>query len=178
MTSAVESVDDRVLELLDKGHTRRDFFEVVRLCREAGLTQAPTFVAFTPWTTMEAYCELLSVIAELDLVPNVAPIQLAIRLLIPAGSRLLERPEVLEIIGDFDQAALSYRWAHPDPRMDELCKGIQELVKRAEGRRATRLEIFRQVWDLAHQGAAPPLPDDSDRLDRAAIPYINEPWYC
>ena len=178
VTSAVESVDDRVLELLDKGHTRRDFFEVVRLCREAGLTQAPTFVAFTPWTTMEAYCELLSVIAELDLVPNVAPIQLAIRLLIPAGSRLLERPEVLEIIGDFDQAALSYRWAHPDPRMDELCKGIQELVKRAEGRRATRLEIFRQVWDLAHQGAAPPLPDDSDRLDRAAIPYINEPWYC
>ena len=59
VTSAVESVDDDVLAKLEKGHTRADFERAVALCREAGLTLAPTFVAFTPWTTLEAYCSLL-----------------------------------------------------------------------------------------------------------------------
>ncbi len=206
VTSAAESVDDRVLALLDKGHTRQDFLEAVRLCRQASLTLAPTFVAFTPWTTQQTYRALLACIAEQDLIPNVAPIQLAIRLLIPAGSRLLELPDVLSIIGEFDRAALSYRWTHPDPRMDELCRRIQSLVKRREAQGATREAIFREVWRLAGQNGcrvydgeaelrtsqvggelggrdgpeAPAIqpPDDRDRIGRAAIPYINEPWYC
>ena len=93
MTSAVESLDDRVLAFLEKGHTRQDFLEAVALCRAAGLTLVPTFVAFHPWLTLEGYCDLLDTIAELDLVEHVAPIQLAIRLLIPEGSRLLELEE-------------------------------------------------------------------------------------
>jgi hypothetical protein len=50
IVSAVESINARVLELLDKGHTRADFVAAVRLTREAGLTLTPTFVTFTPWT--------------------------------------------------------------------------------------------------------------------------------
>ncbi len=53
VTSAVESVDDEVLAAVEKGHTRADFLEAVALCRAAGLTLVPTFVAFTPWTTLE-----------------------------------------------------------------------------------------------------------------------------
>ncbi|MEE8200012.1 MAG: CUAEP/CCAEP-tail radical SAM protein, partial [Candidatus Acidoferrales bacterium] len=72
VTSAVESLDDRILELLDKGHTRADFFRAVHLCREVGLTLAPTFVPFTPWTTREAYLDMLRQIARLDLIEQVA----------------------------------------------------------------------------------------------------------
>jgi radical SAM superfamily enzyme YgiQ (UPF0313 family) len=172
VTSAVESFDDQVLALLDKGHTRADFHEALRLCRAAGLTLTPTFVPFTPWTTRESYRALLREIVELDLVAAVAPIQLAIRLLIPAGSRLLELPEVLAVAGSFDPQALSFRWEHPDPWMDGLCRRIQRLA------RDSSEECFRQVWRLAWEEAPPPLPEDLDRLDRAAIPYINEPWYC
>ena len=50
----------------------------------------PTFVAFHPWLTLDGYCDLLECLQDLDLVDHVAPIQLAIRLLIPRGSRLLE----------------------------------------------------------------------------------------
>src|SRR5712691_9469505 len=46
--SAVESVDDRILERLDKGHTREDFLYVARKFRELGMTLHPTFVPFTP----------------------------------------------------------------------------------------------------------------------------------
>ena len=94
VTSAVESLDDRVLALLEKGHTRRDFFDAVDLLRGANLTLAPTFIAFHPWLTLESYCDLLDTLARLELVDQVAPIQLAIRLLVPHGSRLLEVPEI------------------------------------------------------------------------------------
>src|SRR5207248_1758336 len=82
VTTAVESVDDRVLAILQKGHTRAGFVDAVGLCRAAGLVLVPTFVAFHPWLALEGYCDLLDTIAQLDLVDHVAPIQLAIRLLV------------------------------------------------------------------------------------------------
>src|SRR6266446_6020044 len=94
VTSAVESVDDEVLALLEKGHTRADFLAVVKDFRALGLILQPTFVPFTPWTTLDGYLDLLRVLAEEGLEENVAPIQLGIRLLIPAGSRLLELQDV------------------------------------------------------------------------------------
>jgi len=175
ITSAVESMDDRLLALLDKGHTRADFLEAVRLTREAGLTLAPTFVTFTPWTTCHGYRELLETLVELDLVENVAPIQLAIRLLIPAGSRLLELPEVLERIGPFDSSALSYQWRNEDPSLDRLCREIQLLIQEEERRKTSRRAIFGKIWDLAHNQ---PRPVDFHLAARATIPYLNEPWYC
>src|SRR5215510_9823105 len=72
ITSAVESIDDEVLAKLQKGHTRADFIAAVALCRSAGVALAPTFIAFTPWTTMEGYVDLLNCIASLDLVEAVA----------------------------------------------------------------------------------------------------------
>jgi radical SAM superfamily enzyme YgiQ (UPF0313 family) len=181
VTSAVESVDDAVLERLDKHHTRADFLRAVQMFREAGLVLQPTFVAFTPWTTLEGYCDLLEVIRENDLVESVAPIQLAIRLLIPAGSRLLELPEVPEMIGPFDEEALLYPWSHVDPRVDQLCEEIQRQVHADEKRKCSRAPIFENIWETAHH--APGLSVVAERAQpllvvRAAIPYLNEPWYC
>jgi radical SAM superfamily enzyme YgiQ (UPF0313 family) len=181
VTSAVESVDDSILARLEKDHTYADFASVVELFREVGLTLAPTFVAFTPWTTLGGYCELLQRLAELDLVEHVAPIQLAIRLLIPAGSRLLELAEVREMIGAFDEAQLVYPWKHSEPRIDELCHKIQERVARGEKNGDTRWGIFERVWALAHEMAdlpVAPIPESDALVARAAVPYLTEPWYC
>lgn len=178
VTSAIESIDDRVLALFDKGHTRADFVETVALCREAGVTLVPTFVAFHPWLTLESYCELLDTIARLDLVNHVAPIQLAIRLLVPEGSRLLTLDEMRPHTGAFDPATLTYRWTHPDPRVDELQLDVMALV----GTRLTadRGTLFDAVRALAHERAGLPLADVDARpaRARATIPYLNEPWYC
>ena len=54
VTSAVESFDDAVLDKLAKGHTRAGFLEALALTREAGLLLAPTFIPFTPWTTVDS----------------------------------------------------------------------------------------------------------------------------
>lgn len=171
VTSAVESVDDAVLEKLDKGHTRAGFIEVVREFRSSGLTLATTFIAFTPWTTRESYRELLATLVELDLVDNVAPIQLALRLLIPRGSRLLDLAEIQSVITGFDEPALLYRWKHPGAGMDALAERALKLAAKKSPRR----EIFRSMWDLV---ADRPLPENFDLMPRATIPYMDEPWYC
>ncbi|MFQ5802962.1 MAG: CUAEP/CCAEP-tail radical SAM (seleno)protein [Candidatus Methylomirabilales bacterium] len=181
VTSAVESIDNRVLALLDKGHTREDFIRVVRLCQEVRLILNPTFVAFTPWISIERYQDLLSLLAELDLIDQVAPIQLAIRLLIPAGSRLLELPEVGQMVGQFDKVALVYPWRHPDPGVDQLQADVQALVHAAAARGDSRREIFSQVWLLAErasEGSSRPLPPAAQAPVRVTIPYLTEPWYC
>jgi hypothetical protein len=174
VTTAVESFDDEILTLLAKHHTYADFLEALALAREAGLPLAPTFIPFTPWTTHESYRQFLRRLAELDLAAQIAPIQLAIRLLIPEGSLLLEIPEIRARIGLFDANALTYPWRNPDPSVDALCTGIQQLIKREEKRRTPRGEIFRQIWDLAGAGDFP----DTPLADRATIPYLTEPWYC
>jgi radical SAM superfamily enzyme YgiQ (UPF0313 family) len=176
--SAVESLDDRVLALFDKGHTRDDFFEAVTLCRDAGVTLVPTFVAFHPWLSLESYCDLLDTIARLDLVDHVAPIQLAIRLLVPEGSRLLALDEMRAHISRFDPATLTYRWTHPDPRVDALHRDVTALV----GMRLTadRRAVFADIAALAHEraGLASLQGDSRPARARATVPYLNEPWYC
>lgn len=181
VTSAVESVDNSILARLDKGHTYADFVHVVEIFRQLSLAISPTFVAFTPWTTLQGYCALLARLAELDLVENVAPIQLAIRLLIPSGSRLWELAEVLAIAGPYDPMAMVYPWSNADPRVDELCEEIQKLVRSGEKEGQSRRAIFMRVWKLAYAIAgdsAAGMPDFPVGVSRATIPYMNEPWYC
>jgi hypothetical protein len=176
VTSAVESVDDLTLTRLDKGHSRDDVGRAVASCREAGLALSPTFVPFTPWTTLEGYVDLLETIAALELVDQVAPIQLAIRLLIPAGSRLLELPDVRALVKPFDEAALAFPWRHPDARVDALQRQIEQTV--GAHLNTPRREVFAQVWQMAHTAAGRPLRPPVILPSRAAIPYLTEPWYC
>jgi len=178
ITSAVESVDDRVLELLAKNHTNDDFASAVRLCRAAGIALAPTFVAFTPWTTLESYIALLERLLELELVESVPPIQLAIRLLIPQGSLLLELPDFRGQLGNFDPKLLGYPWKNPDARVDRLQREVQEWVAKAEGQGLSRREIFAQIWKLAHAALGVETPQLADTGAGAPIPRLTEPWYC
>lgn len=175
VTSAVESLDDEVLALLEKGHTRADFVAAVAVCREAGVTLVPTFVTFHPWLTLEGYCDLLNSIEQLGLVDHVSSIQLAIRLLIPEGSRLLEVEEVRPYLGRFDPATLAYRWSHPDARVDVLQRDVATLVgTRANG---DRRSVFHEIQALAHERAGLPRPIATPAVG-AGVPYISEPWYC
>ena len=172
IVSAVESLDDDVLERLAKNHTRKDFFSAVELCRKAGITLQPTFVPFTPWTTREQIADLFEQIARLELVEAVAPVQLAIRLLVTASSRLLELDDVRRLVGPFDANALVYPWKHSDPRMDQLCEELQGIVASGEKLKRSRTETFHKMWNAVSSGARAVIPP------RATVPYLNEPWYC
>ena len=175
VTSAVEAIDDQVLAYLRKGHTRADFVEAAKRCREEGLTLVPTFVPFTPWTSLAGYVELLDLLETLDLVEQVAPIQLAIRLLVTSGSPLLELSDIRDVVSAFDPASLTWPWRHSDPRVDLLQADVMKLVMSASG--APRSAVFDAISSMAREAAG--LPARSSRTPSGMqVPYVSEPWYC
>ncbi|MDP9268625.1 MAG: CUAEP/CCAEP-tail radical SAM protein [Acidobacteriota bacterium] len=195
VVSAVESLDDAVLARLEKHHTRAGFLRAVALMRSAGLPLSPTFIPFTPWTTLASYCEMLATLAELDLVEHIAPVQLAIRLLIPAASRLLELEEVRALVGEFDRAKLAYPWQHLDPRVDELQREVEAVVALGSTHLGSthlgsthedaehdvqRGAVFAAVRELVQDPALKEAPawQVAPLPARATIPYLTEPWYC
>lgn len=200
VTSAFEAVDERTLEKLQKHHTREDIFQAVDLLRTVGLGAGlgeglglnPTFVPFTPWTSLESYLDFLAVVVELDLVEQIAPIQYAIRLLITASSHLLPLEDIQAVIAPFDEDLLIHPWKHPDPRVDRLSDDVMDAVNDGLSREESRPEIFARVVRAARSAlgggdgepapgkiaaaAVVPLPDPSHLP--VFTPRISEPWYC
>jgi len=178
IVTAVESVDDVILDRLAKGHTHADFVAALAHCRALGIALAPTFVPFTPWTTPEGYRDLLASLLELRLVEAVPPVQLAIRLLVPQGSHLLQLPDFAARVGGFDEAMLGYPWQAGNARVDALQADIMAWVMDAEKAALPRAEVFGGIWARTHAAlgeAAPPL-DPVQFGD--SIPHHSEPWYC
>lgn len=176
--SAVESVDDKVLEYFAKNHARTDFERALQLCREAGISLAPTFVAFTPWTTLAGYLDLLRTLVRLRLVEAVPPIQLCIRLLVPEGSYLLQLPGFREMTEAFDAKLLGYPWRHADPRVDALQQAVQACAAHGDQEGLARSDIFEQIWRLAHDALGIEVPPLARADFGEPIARLSEPWYC
>jgi hypothetical protein len=177
VVSAVESLSDRVLGILDKGHTRADVDAALDVVHAAGIVLRPSLVPFTPWETHAGYLELLHWIERRDLVDHVDPIHLAIRLLIPPGSKLLERPETQAILGPLDEARLTYRWAHPDPRMDALQAELMATVEEAARVGEDARDTFARVLALAH-GERAARPTAPEKPPKVRAPRLAEAWFC
>ena len=175
--SAVESLSERVLTILDKCHTRDDVERSLELCRDAGISLRPTWVAFTPWTTIDDYLEMLDFVEANGLIDHVDPVQFSIRLLIPPGSWLADHEETLPHRGPLDEAAFTYRWKHPDSNMDQLQKDVAQLVEQDANADEDPATTFYRIRELA--GGRQPtvvvraLPDDRQRA-----PRMTESWFC
>jgi hypothetical protein len=179
VVSAAESLSGTVLAHLEKGHTREDIETAVRLVAAAGMTLRPTWVAFTPWTTLDDYRALLDFVETHGLVDAIDPVQYSIRLLVPPGSLLLESAALRPFLGELVRDQLYYAWTHPDPRMETLHREVSSTVARAAEAREDAALTFQRVRGLADRaaGAAPreiaaPVPD------RKRPPRLTEPWFC
>jgi radical SAM superfamily enzyme YgiQ (UPF0313 family) len=178
--SAVESLSDAVLAHLDKGHTRADVAEALGLVRAAGIPLRPTWVPFTPWTTLADYREILDFVHAEGLVDHVDPVQYTIRLLIPPGSLLADSPAMRPHLGELVEPDFCYRWTHPDPRMDALQAAVADLVAEAAERGEDPALTFHRLRAVAAAaaGAPPgPLPPPPDP-GRPRAPRLTEPWFC
>lgn len=181
IVSAVESFSDVVLARLEKGHTRADIFAALQITRDAGSALRPSFVAFTPWTTLDDYLEMLDTVESEGLLDQVDPVQYSIRLLVPPGSALLDKPWMREHLGPLDEAALTYRWTHPDPRMDRLHEQVSRLVEAGAERAedpAVTLERIRAAAEALAQRARPGRRAITVAADRRRAARLTEPWFC
>lgn len=175
--TAVESLSDRVLTILDKQHTREDVVAALQYVRKAGIAPRPTWVTFTPWTTLDDFVEVLEFIESNGLIDHIDPVQYSIRLLIPPGSWLAEHEETLPHRGPLDEAAFTYRWKHPDSQMDKLQKDIARLVEEDAQAGADAAATFYRIKELAH-GRQPELVACSLPDDRQRAPRMTESWFC
>ncbi len=180
VVSAVESLSDTVLEKLQKGHTRADVIEALAILDEAGIPLRPSFIPFTPWATLADYLEILRFVEDYGLIGHVDPVQYTIRLLIPPGSPIPALPDAAQWLGPLDADAYTYRWTHPDPRMDELHRQVSALVEDATLAHRDVTATFYAVWDLAASMAGLPARTASPEAAPPApvAPGLTEAWFC
>ena len=182
IVSAVESLNDTVLENLQKEHTSADVFAVIDLLREVGIALRPSFVPFTPWETLDSYLYILDCVESKELIDHIDPVQYTIRLLIPPGSSLLPQRSMQPYLGALDQESFTYLWSHPDPRMDELHKAVTVAVESASQIGEDAVLTFHRVRNLAHAATGKEessivFPTDFEP-NRERPPRLTEDWFC
>lgn len=182
VVSAVECVNDEILRLLDKGHTRVMAAEAVALLRSHGIEPHSSFLPFTPWTAPVDVLDILDFVAEHDLVPNVDAVQYSLRLLLPDGSLLLDRPEIQPYLDGHDPSGLTRRWRAADPDTDRLQAELAALVEAGVADERSPLDLYLAVREcVAHAAGHPELASlDPAIVERARRPRprLTEPWFC
>lgn len=176
VVSAFESTSDRVLAKLRKGHTLADMDAALAVLRQAGIAPQPTWMPFTPWTTLDDYLALLAWIRAQGLIAHVPAVQLSIRMLVPPGSALLDDPETAEWLGELDAANFTYRWASPDPRLDQLQQEVTCIAEQAGD--GTNAAAFAAVEAAAYRLAGRTPPPVAFPEDEVAPPRLSEHWFC
>src|SRR5437764_350554 len=167
VTSAVESLNDRVLAVLHKGHVAADVPMALAAVREAGAELRPTLLPYTPWAALEDLPALFDFAVEHDLVDSIDPVQYTLRLLLPPGSLLLD--EAAPWLRGFDADAFTWRWEHQDPRVEALWRGSAEAASNGAG--------FDELRALANRAVRREIAARPPRR-RRSVPRLTEPWFC
>jgi len=180
VVSAFESVSDPILDCLDKGHTASDASKAVIALRAQGIEVRPSWLPFTPWTTVDDLVDLVNFVIAHDLIANVDSVQYSVRLLVPEGSLLLGESTMTAHLGAYDPARLGWTWAHPDPSMDRLQAQIASLVEERAGQ--SQIHTFEEIDALIRLSAE----TLSTRPAQGAVSvgptgeraHLTEAWFC
>lgn len=181
IVSAVESLNDNVLRHLNKGHTSADVAEAFELMAQVEIPLRPSLMPFSPWETLESYITLLNFFEERQLIEQIDPVHFSIRLLIPPGSAVLNTAGSPQWLGELDCAAFTYRWRHPDSRMDALHQKVATLVERAERAKSSLIETFFHIkaMALATIGKDLNVVDAVQKYGSPRVlPHLTESWFC
>lgn len=178
VVSAFEILNNRILSILDKGHAAADASSVIHAARRAGFDLRPTWLPFTPWTSLQDVADIFSFIISHDLVDLTDPVQLSIRLLVPRGSLLAEHPDFLPHRAGYDPDRAAYRWRAPDERVDTLATEFANLAEEGTHQppAATFVRMWRAILEATERDPAP-----ADSIPQGATlgrPRLTEPWFC
>lgn len=182
VVSAVECVNDRILQLLDKGHDAADVFHAVEVLRTAGIEMRPSLLPFTPWSSVADVADIFDFVTDHDLVANVDPVQYSIRLLLPTGSLLLDLPEMQPHLGSYDEQKLTWAWEPADPAVDALQQRLAVIAEDAaaseEPAEQTFVRMRTAVLEAAGHADPPGAASEGVPQQLPQRPGLTEPWFC
>jgi hypothetical protein len=164
VVSAFETTNDRVLLLLNKGHTAVGMSQAVAIMNSAGIDIRPSWLPFTPWTEPGDIASILRFLQSHRLLDTVDPVQLSIRLLVPLGSLLAGRPEM----GAYEEKTLSHTWSASTEVEAQQAK-LAAIAEWGTGRPA--LMTLARMWAFVF---GEPMPEVPDR----GRPHLTESWFC
>ena len=171
ITSAFESMNEVVLQKLQKGHTAHDMQKAIDVCREASLLIKPTWIPFTPWMQLDDYSRMLNFIISNKIINMTSSVQFAIRLLIPKFSTLLQQIADDGINTHYSKLKLTHEWEHTDRRVESLFGKISLLVDQCNGD-----DFFTKLCQLVEKNTGQKIlkfePNDSYAIGS------SEEWYC
>ncbi len=178
ITSAVESLSDEILINLAKGHKSSDVDIALEMVDNAGIDFHPSFVPFTPWTTLEDFEEILIFAYRNSMERTLEPVQLAIKLLVPSNSLLLKSPEFLKFKTSYDIETFSYLWTYRDHRVDKLQKAVEAEVTKGQLYGDPFEDTFFAIWSITEEylGRSITVPERNQR--RAQSVKSSEAWFC
>jgi radical SAM superfamily enzyme YgiQ (UPF0313 family) len=179
VVTAFESVNDDVLARLGKGHSRQDMETALGILSGADITPHTTWMPFTPWTSIEGYLELLDWIKRNEMISYVPAVQLSVRMLVPPKSHLLDHPDANQWVGHLDAENFTYKWSHPDVRMDELQKEIAQIAETNQDH--PPYEVFQLIESISKKLAGVPFIESESQPPTALakpIPQMTEHWFC
>jgi hypothetical protein len=84
-------------------------------------------------------------------------------------------------LGPLDQPVFTYRWTHPDPRMDALQQAATKVVEEATRQEEDPALTFDRLRALAvaTRDGRPALPPSLTLApERQRPPRLTEPWFC
>jgi radical SAM superfamily enzyme YgiQ (UPF0313 family) len=169
VVSALETTNDRLLRLLDKGHSAAGMGEAAAVLRSAGIGLRPSWLPFAPLSTPADIGEILDFIAAHHLVDSVDPVQLSIKLLIPSGSLVLGIAEMVPLVDGYDPTTLSHRWRYLHPGLDRLQRQLAAIAEDHAGDPAAGMAA---IWELVQPQT--PLPS----WPEVPAPRLTEDWFC
>jgi radical SAM superfamily enzyme YgiQ (UPF0313 family) len=176
--SAFETVDDRVLALLGKGHSAADLVAAIELCRLHGLDLHPSWLPFTPWTRPEDVLGIFRFLHDHDLLAVTDPVQLGIRLLVPDGSLVLDLPEFEPYRRDYDANSLGHRWVPAHPVLGEVQRELEAIAATGADTGEDPSYTLHRMWLTAEErlgGDPRRVPPPAPREGR---PRLTEAWFC
>ena len=176
VVSAFESVDDRTLQILEKGHSTADMLDAIDVLSEAGIHLRPTWLPFVPWTTPDQIADLFEFVDQNGLAGAVDPVQMAIKVLVPEGSLLLQREEMQPYLRHFDADALTWLWEFESPETERLQKELDRIAAAAsdckEESSITLREMRSVVGSIVGRDLGEMVPFDG------SAPRLSESWFC
>lgn len=181
VVSALESADEATLVTLDKGHTVADAARAVAILDQAGIQLRPSWLPFSPWTTLDHIAQMVDFIAQNCLISATDPVHYGIRLLLPPGSALLDRQDVASTLVAYDPDALSWTWVSPDPAVDALQAKLASIAEDAARCGVGVDQTWEEVRSAVAQATSRPLLGarvSKDCLGSERRPRLTESWFC
>jgi hypothetical protein len=106
-------------------------------------------------------------------------------MLVPLGSGLYGTESLAPYVGPFDPETFSYRWTHPDPRMDALQRKVAAVVEESSGAGESAERVLAHIERLADAADGRPTAGGGwssvDQLSFpkvAFVPRLTEAWFC